>query len=519
MNILAQALTRAARQFRGKTALICGDERVSFSAVEAAANRLASALAGSLDVRKGARAGILLANRPEFTIADWALIRAGLVRVPLNPRLAPPEVEYIVNDSGAEVLIYSDDYAEAVAAIRPRLPGVRHCIAVGRAAAGDLAWQQVLALGQPDAAPVETELDDPYMILYTSGTTGRPKGAVTTVRSRWLTTFLVYANEDFVHPTDVMLHVASLAHGSGTKVFPHYLKGAANVFLPKFTPEAWCRAVQEHRVTTTWLVPTLVGTLLDFPDRAKYDLSSLRTVVYAGSPMPVERLKEALLVFGPIFVQVYGLSEAPQPALVLPKPDHIVDGAPEQVQRLASAGRPCIGVDVAVVGSDGQEIRPGEIGEILLRGEHVMVQYWGKPEATAEVLQDGWFHTGDLATVDEAGYVFIVDRKKDMIISGGYNVYPREVEEVIYRFPAVRECAVIGVPDPHWGERVLAFVACKPGTTATAAEIVEHCRQYLAGYKKPSEVRFVEDLPKNPNGKILKGELRRPFWQNQARQV
>lgn len=519
MNRLAHLISQAGRQYAAKTAIIYGDQRVSFAAVEADSNRLASALVRELGVPKGARVGILLPNRPEFTIADWALIKAGLVRIPLNPRLAPPEIAYILNDAEADVVIYGGEYTPVIEGIRPHLTAVRHCIAIGAAPDGALAWAGVLSRGEAAPFQVATEPADPYMLMYTSGTTGHPKGAIVPVGSRWLTLFTSYANEDFVRSTDVMLHVASLAHGSGTKVLNHYVKGATNVYLPKFTVADFCQAIQDHRVTTTWLVPTVVGMLLDFPDRHQYDLSSLRTVVYAGAPMPAERLKEALQAFGPIFVQVYGLTEAPHPALSLAKEDHIVDGTPAQTARLASAGRPSIGVDTRVVTEDGRAVEPGEIGEIVIRGENVMTGYWRQPEATAEVLRDGWFHTGDLATVDDEGYVFIVDRKKDLIISGGYNVYPREVEEVLYQHPAVRECAVIGVPDAKWGEAVKAVLSLRPGTAATAEELMEHCRQHLAGYKKPQTIDIIDDLPKNPNGKILKKELRQPYWEGRQRMV
>ncbi|MDF2629326.1 MAG: AMP-dependent synthetase [Symbiobacteriaceae bacterium] len=500
MNRLAQLIARAGQQFARKTAFIHGDCRVTFAEAEEASNRVASALTGPLGLKPGTRVAILLPNCPEFAIADLALIKAGLVRVPINPRLAPPEVEHILADSGAEALIC--DAAMAVP------PSVRHAVSV----------DELLPLGTPEPFTLPTTMDDPYMILYTSGTTGRPKGAVTTVRSRWVTLFYVYANEDFVHETDVMLHAASLAHGSGTKMLPNYIKGAANLFLPRFSMEAFCAAIQEHRVTTTWLVPAQVAMLLDFPDRPQYDLSSLRTVVYAGAPMPAERLRQAISAFGPIFVQVYGLSEAPQPALVLSKLDH----HPENARRFASAGRPAIGVDVRVLREDGATVAPGsgEVGEICLYGEHLMTGYHGRPAETAEVLgDDGWFHTGDLATVDEDGYVYIVDRKKDLIISGGYNIYPREVEEVLYQHPAVAEAAVIGVPDEQWGEAVKAVVALRPGMTATAEALISHCRERLAGYKKPRSVDFVPALPRSANGKILKRELRQPYWEGRSRQV
>jgi len=534
MNQLASLLTRAERQFSGKAAIIYGDRQVTFAQVGEAANRLASALVHRLGVRKGSRVGLLLPNCPEFTMTDWALIRAGLVRVPVNPRLAPSEVEYILRDSGADVVVYDSDYASVVDAIRPNLPEGRHFVAVGSAPAGSapagsapagsapagsLRWDDVLAQGQPESFQVDTDMDDPYMILYTSGTTGRPKGAATSIHSRWFTIFTSAENENFVEPSDVMLHVASLGHGSGTKVLNHYVKGATNIYLPKFTIDAFCRTVQRHQVTTTWVVPTIIGMLLDFPDRQKYDLSSLRTIVYGGAPMPVERLKEALQVFGPILVQVFGLSETPHPIISMSKVDHVA-GTPEQLnRRLGSAGRPSIGVEVRLVTDDGREAASGEVGEIAARGDNVMIGYWGRPEATAEVMKDGWFYTGDLAVADEEGYISIVDRKKDMIISGGYNVYPREVEEALYKHPAVRECAVIGVPDAKWGEAVKAVVSLKPGHRGTAEELLEHCRQWLAGYKKPQSVDLLDDLPKNPNGKILKRELRKPYWDGRHRRI
>ncbi|MCL4702206.1 MAG: long-chain-fatty-acid--CoA ligase [Burkholderiaceae bacterium] len=518
-NILAGCLARAERHFADKPAIIYGDRQLTFAQVGEAASRLASALATRLGVSKGGRVALLLPNCPELTIADWALIRAGLVRVPLNPRLAPAEIEFMIQDSEAEVVVYGSDFESTVARLRETSPTLRHCIAVGAPGLGALAWTEVLAKGDPDNFHVDTDMDDLYMILYTSGTTGRPKGAVTTVRSRWFTVFTSAANENFVEESDVMLHVASLGHGSGTKVLNHYVKGATNVYLPKFTIEEFCQTVEARRATTTWVVPTIIGMLLDFPDRSKYDLSSLRTVVYGGAPMPVERLKKALATFGPIFVQVFGLSEAPHPIISMGKYDHIHGTQNQLDRRLSSAGRPSLGVEVRLVTEHGGEAEVGEIGEIAVRGDNVMVGYWKKPEATAEVIRDGWFYTGDLAIADRDGYIEIVDRKKDMIISGGYNVYPREVEEVLYGHPAVRECAVIGVPDAKWGEAVKAVVSIRPCQITTAEELLEHCRKYLASYKKPQSIDLIDELPKSPNGKILKRELRKPYWDARRRSI
>ncbi|HYG59256.1 MAG TPA: long-chain fatty acid--CoA ligase [Symbiobacteriaceae bacterium] len=497
MNKLAGLLAEAARANRERTALVCEGQRVTFGDVERLSNRIAGGLL-ALGLQKGDRVAVLMQNSIAYVLTDFALIKAGLVRVPVNPRLAAGEMAFVVRDCGAAALVYSRMFEGTVGAIRRDLTDVRHFLCEPPEAAID------------EFAAVDVTDDDPYMILYTSGTTGRPKGAVTTLRSRWASLFHVYANELLPTRDDVMLHAASLAHGSGTKVLPFYLKGAANVLMPRFTPAEFCRLVEKERATATWLVPTVIGMLLDAPERHHHDLSSLRTIIYAGAPMPAQRLKEALDGFGPVFVQVYGLSEAPQPDLVLTREEHAAGG-----DRLASAGRPALGVEVRV------EPGPDGIGEILLRGEHVMTGYWGQPEATAEVLDgDGWFHTGDLARVDAEGYIYIVDRSKELIISGGYNVYPREVEDALYSHPAVREAAVIGVPDAVWGEAVKACVALRPDAGAvTAEELMAHCGARLAGYKKPRSVDFHAELPKSPTGKILKKILREPYWRDVDRQV
>lgn len=510
MNRLAAAISQAARAHGSRTALIERERTLSFAQTEALANRIASGLI-RLGVGKGERVGIYLPNCIEYVCIDLALIKAGLVRVPINPRLMPSEVDHLLRDSGASVLFHGPEQSEAVAQIKEGLPDLQHRFCLGD------PFEALTETGSEAPIAVPVTDDDPYMILYTSGTTGKPKGAVTDLRSRWVTLFHVYANELFVRESDVMLHLASLGHGSGTKVLPFFLKGAANLLMPKFDPQTLCELVQRWRVTATWMVPTTITMLLNFKERSRYDLSSLHTITYAGAPIAPERLKQALEAFGPIFLQVYGLSEAPQPDLVLRKEDHLAMDA-----RLGSAGRPALGVEVRVVRSDGTEVSPGsgEIGEILLAGEHLMTGYWGRPEATAEVLKEGWLHTGDLAKVDEEGYIYIVDRVKELIISGGYNVYPREVEELLLRHPAVEEAAVFGIPDPKWGEAVHAVVALREGAPkVTSAELIAYCRDRMANYKCPKSLEITAGLPKGPTGKILKRPMRESYWRNEARQV
>ena len=322
-------------------------------------------------------------------------------------------------------------------------------------------------------------------------------------------------------PTDVLLHGAAITHGSGLSIFHHLARGAANA-LPatrSFDPPAIFAAIERYRVTTMFMAPTMIHMLTTSGVHHRYDLSSLHTVFYGGAPMYVEQQQEALRTFGPIFCQLYGQGEAPMLCTVLPKEEHLAGDDLVKRRRLASAGRETTSMRVRVVNDDDRDVPPDTPGEIVARGDLVMKGYWNQPHATAETLRGGWLHTGDVGHLDADGYLYITDRKKDMIISGGSNIYPRELEEVICTHPAVHEVAVIGVPDPKWGENVKAVVVVRPGARVSESEIVEHCRRGLASYKKPASVDFVAELPKNAYGKILKRELREQYWTGQSRNV
>ncbi len=513
MNALAELVSRAGQQFAGRLAVVCAQHSMSFAEVEAESNRLGSAMSCALGVAKGARVAILLANCAEFVVADLALIKAGLIRVPINPRYTGPEIEFIINHSGAAVLVTSSVFANVVAQIRPGLASLRSVITVDSlpGVPGALRWREVLDLGTTATFSVDTDDRDGYMLAYTSGTTGRPKGALTTVKARWAGIFNSYANEMYVTSQDVMLHVASLAHGTGTKVLPVFAKGGTNVLLPKFSPLEFFQLVEEHRVTLSWMVPTMVAMLADAAERERFDTSSLGTVIYGGAPMPEPVLQRALAAFGPVFVQIYGLTEAPHPDLVLAKHDHLPDPISGRRAGVGATGRVAIGAHVRLVDESGRDVAPGDVGEIIVADEHIMACYWDDPGATDETLRRGWCHTGDLARVDADGFYYIVDRKKEMIISGGYNVYPREVEDVLYRHPTVAECAVIGAADDVWGETVHAVIVAKPGCVIEPEAIGAHCGRELAGYKKPRRITVVRELPKTANGKIDKKALRARF--------
>ncbi|MBI3628878.1 MAG: long-chain fatty acid--CoA ligase [Candidatus Rokubacteria bacterium] len=512
-------LTRAALRHPDRPAWIQGDTVIPFREAEARVNRLAHALRG-MGGQPGDRVAMLLPNCYQGLETILAPMKAGMAVVPMNVRLHPAEHEYMINDSGATILVYGAEFIEHLAPVRKNLQTVKHFVCVG-GDAGDPGYEPALH-GQPDTPPdVRIEPDDLAWLFYTSGTTGHPKGAMLTHRNllTMVEQFLLDINP--ARPTDVLLHAAAITHGSGLSLFHHVGRGAANAFpdTRAFDPPRIFAAIQRHRVTTLFLVPTMIHMLTTHPDRARYDLSSLHTIFYGGAPMYVEQLLEALGAFGPIFVQLFAQGEAPMTCTTLPKEEHLAGDDPVKLRRLASAGREVTGVRVRVVDGADRDVPAGEMGEIVVRSDLVMKGYWQKPEATAETLRGGWLHTGDIGCVDADGYVYITDRKKDMIISGGSNIYPREIEEVICAHPAVLEVAVIGVPDEKWGETVKALVVPRPGAQVTEADIIEHCQRGLASYKKPHSVELLPALPKNAYGKILKRELRDRYWTGRARKI
>ena len=470
----------------------------------------------------GDRVAILSSNRFEAYEIYLAAMNAGMAATPLNPRLHADEHAFMIADSEAHFVVFSEDYREHLGRVRNSLSTVAHWVCIGEPDQLALPYEDLLS-GDIDAAPdIQIAPDSLAWLFYTSGTTGKPKGAMETQRNlvSMVQQFLIDIVPDAA-PTDVMLHAAPIAHGTASMGLPHIAVGAAQCFplTRTFEPAKIFELIERLRVTSTFLAPTMIQTLLRSPDRARHDLSSLKNIVYGGGPMHVQILEEALETFGPIFVQIYGQGEAPMACSTLSKGQHVTNGNPMRVKRLASAGRETTGVIVRIADDEGHHLMAGETGEIVVRSDLVMKGYWKRPEATAEALNSGWLRTGDVGHIDEDGYLYITDRKKDLIISGGSNIYPREVEEVIIRHPSVSEVCVFGVPDETWGEAVKAAIVLKSGCEFRADEIIEFCRDRLASYKKPKSIEVLNELPKNANGKVLRREIRDRYWIGRDRRI
>lgn len=519
-----QILDHAARFFGGQEggqkAFICGGERLTYGQVYERVRRLASGLL-AVGARPGERVGVIMLNCHRYAELYFAADYAGLVPTPLNHRLAPPEVAYILNDAEVSTLVLDPEFAPVYDACAAELKTVQRVIwsRPARARAGAV-YEDLVAQNQPLARPVvERGENNLAQLYYTSGTTGSPKGAMLSERNV-TEAALLNALSAGLGPRDVYLRCAPAFHlADAWANFAVTLAGGRHVFVPTFEPRTFMEALQRERVSLTLIVPTMINALVTWPAVRDYESSSLRTIIYGASPMPADRLRAAMQTFACEFTQWYGMTEAYPAVTCLPGRELDPNGPPELVRRMLSCGRQAAGVRVRVVNESGDDVKPGEIGEIVIQGPTVMLGYWKRPDATAEALRDGWMHSGDGATVDEEGYIYIVDRLKDMIITGGENVYSTEVENVLYRHPAVLECAVIGVPDDSWGERVHAVVALRPDQPATVDDLIAFARSQIAHYKCPRSLDFVASLPKTGSGKIQKAALRAPFWQGRDRQI
>jgi fatty-acyl-CoA synthase len=508
--LVTEMIRRGALYHRDRVAVACGEGRLSFGEVDRLSNRLANALAGRLGAEPLDRVALLLDNGLFGIPVDFACVKARLTRVPLNARLSLAEQRRMIEGAGARLLVHGAGQAERAAALAADLPGLR-CLGVG--AGDDLLG---LARDASDADPrLAVEPDDVVLALYTSGTTGRLKAACHTQSSYAAVVANVLANLIDPRPGDMILHAAPLIHATGTFIMPFWLRGGVAGILPGFDPPAYLDAIERWRPAALCLVPTMLQILLEQPGIERRDLSSVATILYGASPMPRPLLERVLALWGPRFVQFYGQTEAPLAISHLGKDEHSLD----HPQRLISCGRPSLECEVKVVDEVGDVVAEGETGEIAVRAPFVMAGYLGDEALNAaSFLPGGWLRTRDVGRFDEDGYLYLVERTSDMIVTGGYNVYPREVEDVLAGHAAVVEAAVIGIPDDKWGEAVTAFVTLR-GAGVGEAELLGFCRERLAGYKVPKSVRFVAEIPKSPVGKPLRRALREPFWEGKERRI
>lgn len=520
MNV-GQFLTKTARTFPDNLAVVHGQKKLTYAQFNMRVNKLANAF-NRLGIQKEDRVVILQYNYPETLESIFACFKTGCSAVPINFRLHPNEYAFIIDHSEAKAVILSPEFNQVIMGIRDRIPHVQHLISLSGVQGELLDYEELLSAEADQFEDTDVQPDDLAWLFYTSGTTGMPKGAMLTHRN------LVAASMNFYSdicpgfgPNDVVLHAAPLSHGSGIYALPNIGKAATNVILASksFDPELIFQTIEEYRVTNMFAAPTMVKLMVESPAVDRYDHTSLRALNYGGGPMLAEDLKLAMEKLGPCLVQLFGQAESPMTITYLPHGDHLTEGSANQINRLSSAGIPRTDVEVRIFDGDDKELPPGDMGEIVTRSDLVMKGYWRNPEATNRALKNGWLHTGDMGYMDEKGYLFIMDRSKDMIISGGENIYPREIEEVLIRHDAVREVAVIGVPDDKWGEAIKAFVALLPGMSVTEEELISFCRHHIASYKKPKSVDFVDVLPKNNYGKILKRELRVGYWKDKVRKV
>jgi acyl-CoA synthetase (AMP-forming)/AMP-acid ligase II len=502
LQTLRDLTERNACLHAGDIHLIFGEQRSTFRAFAERSLRLASALY-QLGMRSQDRVAMLAMNRAEYLDVYGACEVAPYIIAPVNFRLAAPEVEFILRDSAPRILIFEPQYAQLIDGLRPRLPGIQHYIEIGA------RYEELLTGGDPSGPPLRPMPDNVHSISYTSGTTGKPKGAILT-HEAVLALFAAWSYElgaDLGHK--ILLSMPYFHIGARSQGGAMTYRGGTLVVHRSFDAREILRTVERERITQLHLAPTLMQAVLDLPDIDQFDLSSLRTVNYAAAPMPLTTLKRAMKRFGSILINGYGQTEGA--GTVLRKHYHRPEGTPKDLERLTSVGQPVLDTRVRIVDELGEDVPLGTVGELCLRSRQNMSGYWNNSAATIEALRDGWLHTGDLARQDEDGFIYLVDRKKDMIVSGGENVYSREVEEALMSHPAVADAAVIGVPDPKWGEAVKGIVVRKPEAGCTAEELLAHCRTLIAGYKCPKSLEFIPEIPRLPSGKVSKVQLRERY--------
>lgn len=508
MYTLGDISRKGSSLHRNRTALVFDNTRITYGELENRVNRLANALI-NLGLQKGDRVTILSENTYKYMEIYFAASKAGLSVTPLNFRLSDNELIYIINNCEATLCFVGEGFEERILNFKKELKGIKVYVSMD-SSSDDFIFYENLIKMCPDVDPmVEVDENDMAILMYTGGTTGLPKGVMLSHRNLMTAHYGLIIGNSFTY-IDVVCFSLPMFHVALWPVICHLMVGGKSVILRRPDLGEILNAIQKEKCTHLLLVPTVLTWLVDDPRCEQTDLSSLRLITYAGSPMPIEVLRKCMDRFGRILSQGYGMTEAAPLVTIHLKEDHFVEGP--ETRLLASVGKVGVFVEAKVVDEEDVSLKPGQVGEICIRGKNVMMGYWKNPELTASALKGGWLHTGDVGTIDKDGYIFLMDRKADMIITGGENVYPAETEGVLYQHPAVGECAVVSAPDTKWGERVQAVVVFKHGQSATEKELIEYCKSKLAGYKCPRSVKIWEELPKTSVGKILRREIKKYFW-------
>lgn len=503
----------------GRDLVVFDGERATFEQTDERVNRLTNALR-ELGLRKGDRIGMLQVNCREYVEAYFAAARVGAIFVPLNFRAKSSELTYMISNAEAELILAGNRYLGMISRMAPELPTVKHLVSLESKETGSIFYEDLLQSSPPDEYITEINDDDITILMYTAGTTGRPKG-VPLKHSGFVS--YVLGNVEPANPEieERNLLTVPLYHVAGMQAMLAGVYGGRTlVMMKQFEVKEWLETVQKERATRAMLVPTMLKWIIDDPDFRKYDLTSLQVITYGAAPMPFEVIKKAIQEMPWVrFINAFGQTETASTITTLGPEDHLLEGTEEEIEKklkrlTSSIGRPLPDVEIKVVDEDGNTLPPLEVGEILARGSRVMTGYWKDEDKTSKVMTgDGWLRTADRGWMDEDGYIYLAGRGDDMIIRGGENISPEEVENVLHSHPDIEEAAVIGVPDPDWGQEPRAVVVLKKGRETTGEDIMEFCRARLAGFKRPRSVVFIEALPRNPMGKVLKKELREKYGQ------
>jgi long-chain acyl-CoA synthetase len=515
MYTLGDIPKKGATLFPEKTALVFEGIRISYREMNNRVNRFANALI-ALGCKKGERLAILSENTHKFLEVYFAAAKAGMSVTPLNFRLSDSELTHIVNDSEAGICIAGNGYEERFQALNDELENIKTWIALDGHFKGYLYYEDLIRGASGEEPRVEINEDDLMILMYTGGTTGLPKGAMLSHRNLLSAMYGLIIGYSFTR-NDIECFILPLFHVSFWPALCVLMVGGTVAIVRRPDLQEVLQVIQDEKCTHINLVPTLLGWILALPNLDDFDLSSLRIISYAGSPMPPEVLKRCINKFGNIFSQGYGLTEAAPLCTVFFPEDHAFEGP--KAGLLKSVGKEGATVELRILDENDKPVKPGEVGEIAAMGKNIMMGYWKNPQLTAKTLRGGWLHTGDIGTIDAEGYIYLVDRKADMIITGGENVYPKETEDVLYEHPAVQECAVASAPDEKWGERVQAVVVLKEGHTVTEEELIQHSKKRLAGYKCPKKIEFWDELPKTPVGKIIRKKVKEYYWGGQDKLI